>query len=113
MAPFLILLVVLGAWHACDFMQNRRPRRWLTSWLVGYPVLFGALLLLLLLHVLDATGRFIEIRECGGIFVILSQDCAVTERWLLRPMLALFMLLPLLTLAKGVFVAHSRLLKRS
>lgn len=113
MVPFLILLPTLAVWHASDFMQNRRPRGWLAALLASYSLLFGMLSLLLLLHVLNATGRFLSVRECGGLFVLLSQGCLVTDRWLLRPMLALLLLLPLLALAKGVFVIHSRLPKRS
>lgn len=113
MAFFSILFVVLAIWHAFDFVQNRKPGSRLVSLLAGYPVLFGASSLLLLLLILNATGRFTVIRQCGDIFVILSQACAMTEPWLLRPMLGLFMLLPLLSLAKGIVAIRSRLLKRS
>lgn len=113
MALFAMLFLVLAIWHAFDFVQSRKPEGWLASSLAGYSMLFGALSLLLLLNVLNATGRFTSIRDCGGIFVMLSQACVVTEPWLLRPLLGLLLLLVLLTLAKGIFVAHSRLLKRS
>jgi hypothetical protein len=110
---FSVLFFIIVAWHAFDFIQNCKPRRWLASLLAGYPVIFGALSLLLLLFALHATGRFTTIAPCGGIFVILSQACFFVEPWLWHSEIGLLLLLPLLTLAKGVFVAHSRLLKRS
>lgn len=113
MGVFPFLFLVLAIWHLCDLFQHRKPSVWLISLLSGYPALIGALSLLLVLITLNATGRFTVTGSCGGIFMILSQACSFPEPWLGRPIAALLLLLPLLILAKGIFVIHSRLPKKS
>lgn len=100
---FPILIAIFATWHAFDLLQNCKPKGGFVSSIAGYPLLFCALLLLLPVHALITTGRFTA--DNFGI----SQP----EPWLVASVYGLLLLLVLLTLSKGVFVAHSRLLKRS
>jgi hypothetical protein len=113
MALFQLLFPILASWHAFDLMQKHGPVGPIASPFTNYLVLFGAVLLLLVIHVLGLSGHF-DATYCvvpePGTFVF--DGCETRPpRLLTVPLYLLLLFVGIVCMGKAVVSIRSRLKK--